>query len=58
MLRRHRPSRENIVRHEVEWLESCTVPCQDFHHTVGQWHKDARRSVWRARPVGVEVGQH
>jgi len=57
MLRGHRPSSEDVVRHEVEWLESRTVPRQDFHHTIGQGHQDARTVVRSALPVGVEVSQ-
>ena len=58
MLRGHRASSEDVVRHEVEWLESRTVPRQDFHHTIGQGHQDARTVVRRARPVRIKIGQH
>ena len=57
MLRSHRASSEDVVRHEVEWLESRTVPCQDFHHTISERDKHGGAVVWRALPVGVEVGK-
>ena len=57
MLRGHRASSEDVVRHEVKRFEARAIPRQHLDDTIGKRHQDARTVVRRAGPVGVEVGK-
>ena len=58
MLRGHRASSEDVVRHEVKRLEARAIPRQHLDDTIGERHQNARRIIRRAGPVRVEVGKH